>query len=343
MIQPLRQIPFVWLSALVVTTVCATAVAGSTQQDAARAAARSAGYEGIRAYESGDLAVAVDKLGRAFDVVKAPTLGLWYARALAKTGNLVEASERYGEVIRLEVTEGKVKEQKQAQADAAADLEALKPRIPSVTLTVTGASEDCEVTMDGNAVPLTLLALATPINPGTHRVQAKRGTEVVEETFSIAEGEKKGITLRLKPSKATSPGQTRPAHKPESGTRAASAGSPARTTSSSTGSTQKTIGWIGLGVGGVATVAGAVSGALVLQKRSQLDGSSQCVGTVCTAIERDRLDSYNQMRTVSTIGFIVGAVGLGVGTTLLLTTPKPKETGVSAWVGVGSVGMAGSF
>jgi hypothetical protein len=78
------------------------------------------------------MAVAVDNLRRAFGVVKVPTLGLWYARALVKTGKLVEATERYGEVVRLDVTEGKIKDQKQAQADAAAELEALKPRIPTL-------------------------------------------------------------------------------------------------------------------------------------------------------------------------------------------------------------------
>jgi hypothetical protein len=92
-------------------------------------------------------------------------------------------------------------------------------------------------------------------------------------------------------------------------------------------------------VGGVATAAGI----LVLAKRGQLDDSNNCKGTVCTGAERDRLDSYNQMRTMSTIGFVVGAVGIGVGTTLLLTAPKPREAGVSAWLGIGSVGVTGSF
>jgi len=321
-------------------------MAGNTQRDAARAAARSAGYEGVQAYQSGDMAVAVDKLGRAFDVVKMPTLGLWYARALAKNGNLVEASERYGEVMRLEVTEGKVKEQKQAQADATSELETLKPKIPTLTLTVSGASDDCQVTLDGNAIPTELLGMATPINPGTHRLQAKQGGETVEETLTIAEGDKKAVALKLKPSKkAPLTGAPAAASKLDSGARLGTAGIDFRPSSNTKpqGSTQKTIGWITLGVGGVATVVGAVTGILVVKKRGQLDGSNNCPGTVCTSNERAQVDSYNQMRTLSTVGFVAGAVGLGVGTTLLLTTPKPKKAGMSAWLGIGSVGVTGSY
>jgi hypothetical protein len=341
-IRLLSKRSFVWAPLLVVTTFCATAVAGNTQRDAARAAARSAGYDGIHAYESGDMAVAVDKLGRAFDVVKIPTLGLWYARALAKNGNLVEASERYGEVMRLEITEGKVKEQKQAQADAASELEALKPKIPTLTLTVAGATDDCQVTLDGGAISLKLLALATPINPGSHRVQAVQGGETVEATFTIAEGQKKAIALKIKPPKATAPVGTPPASKVNSGAQSGAADSDSRNAKSK-GSTQKTIGWITLGVGGVATVAGVVTGILSVTKRGQLDSSNNCVNTVCLSAERDSLNSYNQMRTISTIGLVAGAVGIGVGTTLLLSAPKPKEAGVSAWLGIGSVGMTGSF
>lgn len=335
-----------WAPTLLITTFCATAMAGNTQQDAARAAARSAGYEGIHAYQSGDMAVAVDKLGRAFDVVKMPTLGLWYARALAKTGNWVEASERYGEVIRLEVTEGKIKEQKQAQADAASELEALKPRIPTLTLTVPGASDECQVTLDGGAMSQKLLALAAPINPGTHRLELKQDGETVEETFTIAEGEKKALTLKIpkKPRSRSSSALPGVSSRPDARTPVAASGDgPATPSSKRQGSPQKAVGWIVLGLGGAATAVGAVTGILVLAKRSQLDDSHECRGTVCSSVEADHVDSYRQMRTISSIGFVAGAVGIGVGTTLLLTTPKPKDTIVSAWVGVGSVGVKGSF
>jgi hypothetical protein len=312
---------------------------GGGQDDTSRAAARAAGYEGVHAYEKGDLATAVDKLGRAFGVVKVPTLGLWYARALAKTGKLVEAAERYGEVMRLEVTEGKLKEQKQAQADAASELEALQPLIPTLTMNLVGATQDCELTLDGKPVSPKLIGLAAPLNPGAHRVRAKRGDEVVEESVTLATGEKKVIELRLSP---TDPASSEP---PESATDTGTNKTDNRLDASagSKGSKQRTIGWVSLGLGGVAAIASAAAGILVLSTRKQLDDGANCNGTVCLSTERDRLETYNRMRTLSTVGLVVGAVGLGAGTTLLLTAPKPKEPGVTAWVGIGSMGVRGSF
>ncbi len=339
MIHPSRRLSNFWASTLVCLACSATALAGNAQQDAARAAARTSGYEGIQAFESGNMAVAVDKLGRAFNVVKVPTLGLWYARALAKTGNLVEASERYGEVMRLEITEGKVKEQKQAQAEAAEELTALQPKIPTLTLTVQGASAGCEVSLDGNPLSMSLLGMATPVNPGTHRIQAKQGTQRVEQSVTIHVGDKKSLELKLVASDTSEPAAAKtPAVSEAPSTRGTVSQPPI-----SKGSPQKAIGWITLGVGGVATVTGVVTGLLGMSKRSQLDDSHNCEGTVCRSAERDLMASYNQMRTISTVGFIVGVVGIGAGTTLLLTAPKPREATMSAWLGVGSLGVRGTF
>lgn len=329
-----------WTLAIVWLFCPTSAMAGRTQDDAARAAARSAGYEGIKAFQNGDMATAVDKLGRAYAVVKVPTLGLWYARALAKTGNLVEAHERYQEVTRLEVKEGKVKEQKQAQTDAAAEADALKPRIPTLTLSVPGATDGCEVSLDGTGIPMNLMGLAMPVNPGAHRIRATQNGEVTETNLTLAEGEMKALELKLTSSAANAAVTAGGGSSASSPLGAAPSSAPDR---SSAGSTQKTIGWIALGVGGVATVTGAISGILVLSKRGQLDDSQSCRGTVCTTEQHENISSYNQMRSISTAGFVVGVVGLGVGTTLLLTVPKPKHSTVTAWLGIGSIGMKGNF
>lgn len=338
--RPYRYVAF-WSPVLVVMACATAALAGKTEDDAARAAARASGYDGVQAYQSGNMAVAVDKLGRAFDVVKVPTLGLWYARALVKTGNLVEASERYREVVHLEITEGKIKEQQQAQAEAADELAALQPKIPSLTLMVADCAESCEITLDGNPVRTKLMGMATPINPGIHRIQAKRGGQLVEQSVTLKEGEKRSVELELGAAPRAALEQAKPGD-PTPGTGPGTRDSATRT-SHSKGSTQKTIGWISLGLGGVATATGIVTGVLGISKRSKLDDSGHCTGTVCNDAERDNLASYNQMRTISAVGFIVGAVGIGAGTTLLLTAPKPSDATVSAWLGVGSVGVRGSF
>lgn len=323
--------------------VVGSAAPAFAQEDANRSAARSAGYEGVQAYERGEYSDAVDKLGRAFDVVRVPTLGLWYARALVKTGKLVEAAERFGEVTRLEAKTGKVAEQKQAQAQAAEELAKLQPRIPTLTVVVKGDTDSLELTIDGVAVPIKLLGLARPINPGSHEVKAVRGNRQQKQSIVLGEAEKKSLELDLESEdgSAAASGQS-----PEDA--AARPGPVAAkvdlTQPADPGKTQRTIGWVVLGVGGVATVAGVVTGMMAVSKKGKLDDSGDCANNLCQSSQHDLRNSYNSLRTVSTIGFVAGGVGLATGITLLLTTPKTKEKAqASAWMGVGSVGVEGCF
>ena len=46
------------------------------QSDAARAAARDLGAEGVESYQAGNYAAASQQLGRAFEILRVPTLGL---------------------------------------------------------------------------------------------------------------------------------------------------------------------------------------------------------------------------------------------------------------------------
>jgi predicted deacylase len=110
------------------------AASAQAVDDATRGAARTLGYDGVKAYQSGDYPVANEKLDKAYRVLKVPSLGLWSARALVKVGRLVEASERYAEVSRLPTSGGDETVQKQAQVDARAELEALAPRVPSLNM-----------------------------------------------------------------------------------------------------------------------------------------------------------------------------------------------------------------
>src|SRR6187402_1280765 len=72
-----------------------------TVDSATRGAARQLGYEGIQDYQREDYRAATDKLERAYKMLKAPSLALWSARALEKSGKFVEAAERYLEATRL--------------------------------------------------------------------------------------------------------------------------------------------------------------------------------------------------------------------------------------------------
>src|SRR5688572_21582724 len=113
------------LGCVVLGSALAWPVQAFGQSDTTRAAARDLGAEGVEAFQAGNFQAASDKLARAYEILRVPSLGLWSARALAKVGKLVEASERYLDVTRLDASKGDTAVQRQAQTDAAVEREAL--------------------------------------------------------------------------------------------------------------------------------------------------------------------------------------------------------------------------
>lgn len=309
------------------------------QSDADRAAARQLGYQGVEAYQAGDFETAERHLSRAFDVVPVPTLGLWLGRALTKNGKLVEAAEAYREVGRIEVKQGKVAAQKQAQKEALAELEQLEARIPSANIDIAGAPREAvRVAVDDTPLPNALLGVARPMNPGTHRITAQHASQVIEQTLELSEGAEERLTLTFE--QTPDPSAAPPAPAPASVVPADAEPAP-----SSQGSATRTAGWVALGVGAAGLVAGGVTGVMVLGKRSELADNPSCRDNACEPEAHGDVDSYNKLRTVSAAAFVIGGVGAALGATLLLTAGSESETPteVVAYVGIGSVGLSGRF
>ena len=296
---------------------------------ASRNAARQLGYEGVTAYQKGDYKVAHERLERAYEVLKAPSLGLWSARALEKVGMLVEASERYLEATRAEVAAGgKEDVQRQAQKDAEAEREALLPRIPSITIQIEGAdAATVDVSIGGSEISSALFGVPRATNPGHVEVLGTRGEDVSKAEVDLAEGDQKTITLQFSPLTAAPPPTQ------------VSTASPRDEVSA--GNWQRPAGWIGIIAGGTSLVAGGVFAGVGASKYSALD----CTDGICTgAGQESKVDSYNLMRTLSTTTFIIGGVLAATGVTLLLTAPSENsQAAMGAYVGLGNAGLKGTF
>jgi hypothetical protein len=325
-------------AALCAVLLLGTAGAHAEEDAATRSAARKLAEDGVAALQSGDAATAVQKLEKAHNMLKAPSVALWSARALVKRGLLVEAAERLREASRLPVS-GDAAVQEQAKRDSEKELSDLSPRIPSLVIAISGAGDaPVAVTLDGVPIPRDLLGEDRPVNPGMHHLVAKRGADERSLDVTVAEGERRPLSLDFGRAAATPAAPT--------GAPVDNAGV---SSSAGTGGGGKTLAFVALGAGAAGLIVGGVTGGLALSKKGELDDNDACLDGQCTyAVESD-VKSLRMFRTVSTIGFIAGGVLAVTGVVLLVTGGSSQQQGaaraprVALAVGPGHLQLSGSF
>lgn len=323
-----------WRSVAIGAAIVAASSAGWAQQDdATRAQARELAQRGSDAFTSGDFNGAQDLFHRAYMLVQAPSLSLREARALVKLGRLVEALDAYARTTRTPVDDKSPPAYREAVDAASSELQALRPRVPQLKIIVEGGAGGAStVTVDGKAVSPALIGVASAANPGKHEIVATSGNgSSARGSVELVEGETKEVHLTLAAgggavtaaTTSTHDVSVAPSHPP-----------------------QRLWGFVALGVGAAGLGTGLVAGLMATSKHSS--AQSECPNSVCVAGsqgEKD-LDSFRTLRTVSTIGYVVGGVGAAAGVTLLLLTPKsPRSQSASVHVVVSpsSLGVVGAF
>jgi hypothetical protein len=330
----------------ILTLALSVPALGAEPDPSTRAAARKIATDGVSALQQGNAELASQKLEKAFELLPAPSIALWSARALAKRGLLVEASERYLQAGRLPPSEGNEQAvQAQAQKDAARELAELSPRIPKLIIALDGAQpSEVSLDLDGKALSAALIGEEQPANPGAHKLTGTRGAERVEQTFSLAEAQKSQISLRFQqvaPPTPVAPPASAPLVTPPLA--AAPLAEPSNRGHSNT------LAYVALAVGGAGIATGAITGAIALGKRSDLDDNPACKDGHCLPSVRGDVDSFRTMRTISSIGFIAGGVCAGAGVVLLLTggsSSKRAERATPAMalrMAPGNVSVTGTF
>lgn len=104
------------------------------------------------------------------------------------------------------------------------------------------------------------------------------------------------------------------------------------------------LAWVAFGAGGVGLVVGVIAGLVADGKHSTLSGECNDSAGTCAPQYAGDLDSFHALRTASTVGYVVGALGVAGGVTLWLTAPRARSaTTASIWVGPATAGIAGRF
>lgn len=342
LIAPLKRYIVTGMLPLMALTIAPLAAGQSAE---VKAGARSAANEGLKAFEAGNYELAIDRFQRANELIRAPTHALFLARAHAKLGHLVLARELYLELDRERLADDAPPPFVQAQQDGRAELEALEPRVPRITVEVVGpGDQDAEVIMDDKPVPSALIGLERPVDPGKHKFRASSGEAKARPvTITVKEGDRKTVSLELRTLATTEPLDDEPV-KPDPDT------TPVDDESGMSGMTIAGISAIGIGVVGIGL------GGYFTTEKSDFEGEaddlfSACNPRVCTDGERSRIDDIDADATsasnMATAGFIVGGLGVVGGVTLLLLAPSEPTTESVAtmhpWIGIGSAGVSGTF
>ncbi len=320
----------------------------SAQTAEEKAGARAAANSGADAFEAGDFEKAADMFLRAESIIHSPVHELYLARSYAQLGRLVEAREMYLKLIR---------ENDGDRAEVAQrELDALEPRVPRVTLNLISTDAPAsEVTVDGRPLPVVLLGVAQPFDPGDHTVEVLAGNRRLTRAFSVEEGGTAIVELDMAEGEliasaepAPTPIQPAPSSEPvpvpEKGVNG-----------------MRVVSYVALGAGAVGVGLGtafAVRAGAKARDANDLcatidarESTHDCAGR--TRGEQGAVEELEQQhksaKVVGIIGFATGGALLAAGVTLFLLSPESKSEAVGSKLrvhptfGLSYLGLKGSF
>lgn len=297
--------------------------------------------EGDAKRDKNDLKGALKSYQAADAIMNVPTTSIEVARTQAALGLLLESRETLAKILRTAPKPGEPPAFANARKAAETLNAELGTRIPSVIVVVQNAEPGStpQITFDGEAVPAAAAQAPRKVNPGKHTVIAKSGANEKTEDVTVAEKETKTVTIDLAKKIVAPPPVV---------------DEPEAATPSKPGSGWKIVMWSGFAVGAVGVGVGSVTGIMAFSKTSDVEGKCP-TPTTCPRAEQSNLDSARSMGTISTVMFIVGGAGIGVGILGLVMSNKsngdtvPPSSAATARVRVRPevgptwMGLSGSF
>lgn len=330
-------------SVIISATITQIVHAQSTDReitDEERAGARAAATSGIDAFQKGQWQKSIDYLERAEAIIHSPVHLTFMAQAQEELGRLVKAQENYLRVLRDPATGSAADRAKETAQER---IEALKPRIPKLTIQVLPKeATDYAVFIDEEVVPASLVGIPSPADPGTRTILVRRGETEVRETIELPEGGEAEVTLEL-PLEAQKPGPVR-----------------VEDSSPTKSNGLKYAAYAALGVGAIGVGAGAVFGLMSNGRNAKGDtlceketGDVSCDGLPSDDPIAGRVTKYDDQAgtftVASVIGFGMGGAGLATGITLLVLSSKSSKREAAGPLRVRPVvapsylGVAGEF
>jgi hypothetical protein len=278
-----------------------------------RARARVLADEGANAFARADYARAELLLDHAYSIVPAPTVALLRARALVRLKRWIEAKRVYQIAATAKLDSGSGQAFQRASEQAKTELFLLEPRIPRLRIDVAEPlllERSLRVSVDQRAISRSELAGWMTLDPLQHSVLVEvDGRRLRSMTVTLAERDRIVVSVEA------------PSERPEAA---------------------RTWGIISLAAGGAALGFGVATGVIAMNAHS--DAKRDCPSGVCApnSAGADAVDRFETYRTLSTIGYVAGAAGIGIGTYVLVTSPR-SETPVTVSTSLEGVRVRGAW
>ena len=238
-------------------------------------------------------------------------------------GQLAEALQHWQQALQLAIATND-----RRIDEARARLAGLESRVPRLTIRLApNVPASATITRDGVSLGRPSLGVPLSLNPGDHVVEVRAaGHEPRRYAVAVAEGETK--ELNVSAGRALSGGPVRPNAPATPADREPPA------------APDNTLAYVLGGIGVAGVVVGSVTGAMLMSKNRTID--EQCnASNECSPAGLEAVDQAKGLLPISNVAWIVGVVGLGAGTVLLVTSgsPTPPRESTGALVRPRGIGL----
>lgn len=326
-------------------TVCVLASTVSALADNADVTATALFDEGRKLMGDNRYAEACPKLAESQTLAPSGGTLMNLADCYEHTGQTASAWSAWKQVAARANAAGKAAAERSALARAAA----LESTLARLTIAVAPGSDvpGLDVTRDGMLVGRAEFGLALPVDPGPHRVDAgapgRKASRTDVDVAAKRTDARVTIDLIAQAAPPTATGTIVSAPPPAPAAEGASRKIPppaAPPSSVPTGSAQKTLAWVGLGVGAAGVAFGAIFGTIAISKAGEATGDG-CSGKTCPdQYGVNATNTAQNAATLADIGLIAGGAVAAASVVLLFTAPDGRSVHLEPSVGQSSIGCA---
>jgi hypothetical protein len=359
----MRRAPKTMLAAIAALALLATVTVPTTAHAGDDAGAEVLFREGVDHMKKGEFAAACDAFDASNKADPSPGTLINLGLCNEKQGKLASAWNAYLKAVPI----AKEKNQKDRADTARKEAERLEPLLLKLIIKGNTGVEGLTVTRDGVPVALPILGKEVPVDPGEHVIEVSaKGKKPLKRTVSVA-GSPGSPTVFEIPALEDAPVDPNASPTPGSDAR------PPASSGGSDGSTQRNVGFVLGGAGIVALLAGGViqiialgvnsdASDIDLKRRDTTNGQVDCsdpkvpaattkAGSTCGSLN-ESYDTKKDAANANQLGAIVtaagGAVLIGVGATLILTSGSSKSSSKTTLIPLlgtsqAGLGISGSF